>query len=326
MSWELPRNDFDEIIKIEYFNIRDRDGNLIKENIPGNETFASLKNLEKVNHINLPLFQLLVIQKHPSEYTNPTIPASTSGAPNNVKVEALEGSVKISWEPPIDDGGSEITEYQIIGNGTISILCPCEKSKVITGLNNGQEYIFKIKAINEKGVSAPVSADPVTPFTLPSKPENIIASAGDKNAIIEWNKPNDNGGREIIEYEVIASPNDVPSEIISKDRFEKHGLATVIEGLKNGVNYQFAVRARNQRGWGPESTLSNIVKPITITPPFIVEGNSLVNINEGSGLEINNWSFRPAQTGDTHQVNIDWGDGINEPGKITQIKLKYIFH
>ena len=26
--------------------------------------------------------------------------------------------------------------------------------------------------------------------------------------------PNDNGGREIIEYEVIASPNDVPSEII----------------------------------------------------------------------------------------------------------------
>ena len=31
-----------------------------------------------------------------------------------------------------------------------------------------------------KGVSAPVSADPVTPFTLPSKPENIIASAGDK--------------------------------------------------------------------------------------------------------------------------------------------------
>ena len=47
LSWELPRNDFDEIIKIEYFNIRDRDGNLIKENIPGNETFASLKNLEK---------------------------------------------------------------------------------------------------------------------------------------------------------------------------------------------------------------------------------------------------------------------------------------
>ena len=68
--------------------------------------------------------------------------------------------VKVSWSQPVDDGGTPITGYLIeckIVTSTEWILVNASKStdttKVVNGLEENSEYIFRVYAENEVGLS-----------------------------------------------------------------------------------------------------------------------------------------------------------------------------
>lgn len=71
----------------------------------------------------------------------------------------------ISWKPPLDDGGSEITNYiiekQEVGKDiwmpvtSASNKTTCKVSKLL----EGKDYIFRICAENLYGVSDPLISD-----------------------------------------------------------------------------------------------------------------------------------------------------------------------
>lgn len=85
-----------------------------------------------------------------------------------------------------------------------------------------------------------------------------VASKEDSRAVLTWLPPSENGSP-VTEYEVLWSTGK-----------KSCGVATtcVVEGLRNGTEYSFRVRARNEVGWSATS------QPQTATPyvkPAMVE-------------------------------------------------------
>ena len=74
-------------------------------------------------------------------------------APRNLLAEGGDGQVKLTWEAPENDGGSEITDYQYRINGRnpwISI-GSTDTTHTVTGLVNGTAYVFEVRAVNRIG-------------------------------------------------------------------------------------------------------------------------------------------------------------------------------
>ncbi|MCM3702122.1 S-layer homology domain-containing protein [Paenibacillus macerans] len=95
-------------------------------------------------------------------------PISVPGAPTDVKAVAGNGQAVISFTPPAEQGGSPITGYEVTampGNITVT---GTASPLTITGLTNGTNYTFTVKAINGVGNSgSSASSNAVTP-TQPS--------------------------------------------------------------------------------------------------------------------------------------------------------------
>ena len=94
-------------------------------------------------------------------------------APRNLLTDVGDGAVTLSWDPPEDDGGSEITDYQYRinrRNPWISIGF-IQTTHTVTGLVNGTEYVFEVRAVNRIGKSFSSNRAEATPeapevFTL----------------------------------------------------------------------------------------------------------------------------------------------------------------
>ena len=94
-------------------------------------------------------------------------------APINLMAEATDGAVTLTWAAPEDDGGSAVTDYQYRinrRNPWISI-GSTDTTHTVTGLVNGTEYVFEVRAVNRIGKSFSSNRAEATPeapevFTL----------------------------------------------------------------------------------------------------------------------------------------------------------------
>ena len=76
-------------------------------------------------------------------------------APQNFAAEAGNEQVTLSWSAPANDGGAAITLYEVSSNGGASWLTASSPTAhTFTGLTNGVEYIFRVRAMNEAGYGA----------------------------------------------------------------------------------------------------------------------------------------------------------------------------
>ena len=107
------------------------------------------------------------------ETTLVTIP----DAPTNVLVSSGPniGQITVSWTPPISNGGSVITSYDIVNN-TYSILQSVNdlsSSIIISDLSASLSYSFFVVAINEVGPSNPsISSKSLNPLTFSFDDDN----------------------------------------------------------------------------------------------------------------------------------------------------------
>ena len=76
-------------------------------------------------------------------------------APRNLLTDGGDGAVTLSWDPPEDDGGSAITDYEYridrrnpwISTGSTNT------THTVSGLVNGRAYVFEVRAVNRIGTS-----------------------------------------------------------------------------------------------------------------------------------------------------------------------------
>ena len=86
-------------------------------------------------------------------------------APSNLLVDGTDAAVTLTWDAPGNDGGSAITDYEYRidrRNPWISI-GSIQTTHTITGLVNGTEYVFEVRAVNRIGKSFSSTRAEATP-------------------------------------------------------------------------------------------------------------------------------------------------------------------
>lgn len=81
--------------------------------------------------------------------------------------DVTKNSAKLKWDKPEDDGGKPITGYTVEKLDTatgrwVPIGRTDEPEFEVKGLQEGHDYQFRVKAVNEEGESEPLETDKAT--------------------------------------------------------------------------------------------------------------------------------------------------------------------
>ena len=241
-------------------------------------------------------------------------------APQNLSANAGDRQVTILWTAPLSDGNSVITNYEVSSNnGNTWVTSSSNSSHTFTGLTNGNQYTFKVRAVNAIGNSpeATTTATPVAPQitqTVPTVPQNFNAVAGNTQVALTWTTSANNGNSTIIRYEV--SSNNGGAWVTASS-----STSHTFTGLTNGSQYTFKVRAVNAIGNSLEAmtTATPIAPQPTQTVPTVPQS---FNADAGDTQVTLTWTA-PANNGNSaitrYEVSVNNGiwNTVTSPHTVT---------
>uniref|UniRef100_A0A8C8AVL5 Titin n=1 Tax=Otus sunia TaxID=257818 RepID=A0A8C8AVL5_9STRI len=209
--------------------------------------------------------------------------AGTKTVPVNVKVldrpGPPEGPVQVTgvtaekcslaWAPPLHDGGSDISHYIVEKRETSRLAWTVVASEVlptmlkVTKLLEGNEYVFRIMAVNKYGVGEPLESVPVmmkNPFVVPGPPKALeITNITKDSMTVCWSRPDSDGGSEIIGY-IVEKRDRAGIRWIKCNKRRITDLRLRVTGLTEDHEYEFRVSAENAAGVGESSQVSPYFK------------------------------------------------------------------
>ena len=173
-------------------------------------------------------------------YTLPNAPASLTQTSGNAQVS-------LQWASPSFNGGRDIDYYVVYQDGLPLANHTAELSVNIMELSNGQNYSFAVAAHNLAGESIQSAGVLAMPYKTPGTPTGLAAIRTDNSMALNWTAPTNDGGKQIIGYNLYRSTTldgsftHIASPI---------GLDYNDAGLVNGQAYWYQVSAINTAGEG----------------------------------------------------------------------------
>ena len=196
-----------------------------------------------------------------SSSSKAVVPGLVPNAPTAVTALAADGQATVSFTAPTNPGTSAITGYTVTSSPGVHTCTTPDVSTTtcaVTGLTNGTGYTFTVRAMNAIGSST--DSDPstaITPGVLPGAPTDVIATAGDSQAIVSWTAPISSGTSQIDRYTVTSSPASLACTTP-----DGTGTTCTVAGLSNGTDYVFSVVAHSNVGNSEASIPSSSVTPV----------------------------------------------------------------
>ena len=111
-------------------------------------------------------------------------------------------------------------------------------------LDNGEQYSFEVRAVSVQG-PGPAALIQATPGGPPTAPEGLSAAPGDRQAVLSWSAPENDGGSAVTGYEMRHAEG---ATVPANTAWTSVGLVTThtVTGLDNGELQR--VRAVSARG------------------------------------------------------------------------------
>uniref|UniRef100_A0A3B4H730 Titin n=1 Tax=Pundamilia nyererei TaxID=303518 RepID=A0A3B4H730_9CICH len=220
-----------------------------------------------------------------------------------------EDRCTLVWHPPLHDGGSPITHYIIERRETsrlawtvVSSNCGITCYKV-TKLLEGDEYMFRVMAVNSHGVSEPLESGAVimkTPFVLPGPPHiEDVSNIAHDGMTISWSAPETDGGSEITNY-IIEKKDRTGIKWTRCNRQKVTDLSFRVTGLTTGHEYEFRVAAENIVGVGEPSLASSYYK--ACDPKYKPGAPGYVHVIDSTKTSI----------------TVSWGKPLSDGGSVIQ--------
>jgi fibronectin type III domain protein len=222
--------------------------------------------------------------------TTPPVPS----VPRNVATTGGADRITLSWQAPLDDGGSAVIGYKVYrgssaGSETLFATLGNVTSFIDTPLATGVMFFYRVSARNANGegpLSASVFGRTTTP---PSAPLNAAATPSAGRIDVTWSAPSSNGGSAISSYRIYRGADAASLSF----RGTATGLAFADPSLPAGTTFSYAVSAVNVTGEGP---LSAVVSATTPVPPA-APANVLAQPGSGVGQIRITWSSPPSTGG-----------------------------
>ena len=197
----------------------------------------------------------------------------TPSSPDRVVAEAGNSSVKLTWMPPVETGGSSLLGYKVeystngvkwssassistsptpqpsaspsaspapsVSPAVVNVnVSTTQTSYTVANLVNGVSYQFKVSAVSEAGIGA--SSNPVTISAgiTPGSPGSFQATSGRNQVSLAWLAPT-TAGVTVTGYHIEINAGTGWSTIASKHSDRTFVAANLIAG----TTYQFRVSA-----------------------------------------------------------------------------------
>ena len=206
--------------------------------------------------------------------------AAAPDAPTDLTATKGNARVTLSWTDP---SNSNIDGYEYRqGSGSsfawgswtgISGSTATTVSHTVTGLTNGTQYSFQIRAVDGTANGAASDTVTATPAPPPGKPANLAGEAGDGEAVLTWDNPNNSA---ITGYEYSYA---VSGTLVDWTAMPGSGAGTTtytLTGLDNGGTYQIRIRALAGSAQGTQSDLVTVTLPVVLPTVTIAAGASPV--------------------------------------------------
>lgn len=197
---------------------------------------------------------------------------SRPSSPQSLQASNGNAVVSLSWKAPLTNGGSAVTNYDLYratssGSETLYLQLGNVTSYTDNTVATGQEYFYKVTAVNAIGESAESNEASAIPATVPSSPTNLQATSASPTQInLSWTAPTTNGGSQISGYEIERSNSTGASWSVVVADTNSSGTAFSDRGLEPGQTYQYRVSALNAVGTSaPSNTASATTQPVATT-------------------------------------------------------------
>ncbi|KAK6032068.1 fibronectin type III domain protein [Ostertagia ostertagi] len=201
--------------------------------------------------------------------------------------------VSLSWRPPVNDGGSKITNYVIEKRDvakedwTVVASSVRDLSFTVQGLFENHEYEFRVSAANENGQGVPLVGENAVvtrlPYDRPGAPTDLeVAEVGDDCLTLTWHRPLSDGGGRIRGYYIEKCEDDKEQTWVRCNQNPSPANTFNVQSLIDGRKYKFRVFAVNDAGLSDPAEMDLEFKSASGgTPPEIISQLSDQSVEPG---------------------------------------------
>ncbi len=235
----------------------------------------------------------------PGKPTKPAAETNVGSGKLTLTASVTGAGTLTKWQYKQKEGTNEYdADWTDISSTSTSL------SHTFSGLTNGTDYQYKVRAVNSGGDGAESdasdAAQPKAP-TKPAKPANVTATALNRKAAFEWDDPSDSS---ITRYEYNVNHNATGtgnftgwSGWTTISGSDETTTSHTFTGLTNGKEYRYQLRAVNAHGDGAVAPgvapwFYSLTPNQTLTASSITHNSATLTLSDASAA----WWYKGSQT------------------------------